>query len=50
MAIIDIVLLFIMLVGLHRMRPDSGGTFGLTQFVWKQVLWQFSLTMAISVH
>lgn len=37
MAVTDIVLLLIMLVGLLRLRRGSCGTFGLVQFLWKQV-------------
>jgi len=37
MAVTDIVLLLIMLVGLLRLRSGDGGTFGLAQLLWKQV-------------
>jgi len=40
MAVTDIVLLLIMLVGLLRLRCGDGGTFGLgrlAQLLWKQV-------------
>jgi hypothetical protein len=37
MAVTDIVLLLIMLVGLLRLRHGGYGTFGLAQFLWKQV-------------
>jgi len=37
MAITDITLLFIMLAGLFRLHQGGGGTFGLAQFLWKQV-------------
>jgi hypothetical protein len=33
----DIALLLIMLVGLFRLRREGGGTFGLSQFLWRQV-------------
>ena len=42
MAVTDIVLLLIMLVGLLRLHQGSCGTFGLTQFLWKQVCQNFS--------
>jgi len=40
----DIVLLLMMLVGLFRLRHDGYGsaTFGLAQFLWKQVWGIFS--------
>ena len=37
MAITDIILLLIMLVGLLRLRRHSGGTFGLARLLLKQV-------------
>jgi len=37
MAVTDIVLLLTMLVGLLRLRSNSGGTSGLAQLLWKQV-------------
>lgn len=37
MVITDIALLFIMLVGLHRLRRHGSGAFGLTHLLWKQV-------------
>ncbi len=37
MAVTDIILLLIMLVGLLRLRHHGGSTFGLTHFLWKQV-------------
>ena len=49
MAVTDIALLLIMLVGLHRIR-ESGRTYGLAEFIWKQVRLHFSLTMFIPVH
>jgi hypothetical protein len=33
----DVSLLLLMLAGLLRMRRDGGGTFGLSQLLWKQV-------------
>jgi hypothetical protein len=33
----DIVLIFIMLLGLFRLRYHGGGAFRLCQFLWKQV-------------
>jgi len=39
MAVTDIVLLFIMLLGLFRLRHDGYGTFGLARLLWKQVWW-----------
>jgi len=40
MLITDIALLFIMLVGLLRVRTSGGGTFGVTKLLWKQgVIW-----------
>jgi hypothetical protein len=37
MVITKIALLFIMLVGLHRLRRHGSGAFGLTHLLWKQV-------------
>ena len=37
MVVTDIALLFIMLVGLHRLCRHGSGTFGLTHLLWKQV-------------
>jgi len=37
--ITDIILLVIVLVGLFRMRPSGGGSFGLQGVLWKQVRW-----------
>lgn len=37
MVITDISLLFIMLVGLHRLRRHGSSAFGLTHLLWKQV-------------
>ena len=37
MAIADIVLLLIMLVGLLRLRYHGGATSGMTYLLWKQV-------------
>ena len=44
LAATDIVLLLMMLVGLFRLLHDGYGsaTFGLVQFLWKQVWWTFS--------
>jgi hypothetical protein len=50
MAVTDFALLLIMLVGLQRIRRESGCTYGLTEFIWKQVCLHFSLTMSIPVH
>ena len=47
MAVTDIILLLIMLVGLLRLRRHGGNTFGLTHFLWKQVRWLFSLIAVI---
>jgi len=45
--ITDIILLFIMLVGLLRLRRYGVGTFGLGQLLWKQgVAWLFLATFA----
>ena len=49
MAVTDIVLLLIMLVGLLRLRQGSRGTFGLAQFLWKQVWWNSSLIAVILI-
>ena len=43
MAVTDIILLLIMLVGLLRLGGHRGGTFGLAHLLWKQVQWLFSL-------
>jgi len=45
MAVTDIILLLIMLVGLFRLRRNRCGTFGLAQLLWKQVRCLFSLTV-----
>jgi len=37
MLVTDISLLFIMLVGLFRLRRRGGGTFPLAQVLWRQV-------------
>jgi hypothetical protein len=37
MLVTDVSLLLLMLVGLLHMRRDGGGTFGLSQLLWKQV-------------
>ena len=37
MAVTDIVLLLIMLVGLLRLRYHGGATSGMTHLLWKQV-------------
>ena len=47
MAVTDIVLLLIMLVGLLRLRHGGCGTFGLAQFLWKQVWRNFSPIVVI---
>jgi hypothetical protein len=49
MAVTDIVLLLILLVGLLRLRHYGGSTFGLTRFLWKQVRWLFSLIAVVLV-
>jgi hypothetical protein len=38
-----------MLVGLLLLRRDGGGMFGLTPILWRQVLWQFCLTVILSI-
>jgi len=43
MAVTDIILLLIMLIGLLRLGRHGGGTFGLARLLWKQVWWLFSL-------
>jgi hypothetical protein len=48
-AIADIALLFIMLIGLFRLRRYGGGL-GLTSILWKQVWWLFSQLVVVSVH
>ena len=47
MAVTDIALLLIMLIGLRRIRCESGSTYGLPEFLWKQVCLHFSLAMSI---
>jgi hypothetical protein len=49
-AIADMALLFIMLVGLLRLRHDGGGTFGLTHLLWKQVQLHLTPIVIISIH
>lgn len=39
MAVTDIILLLIMIVGLLRLRFHGGGTFGLARLLLKQVWW-----------
>jgi hypothetical protein len=41
------ILLLIVLVGLLILRRHDGGKFGLSQFLWKQVRWQFSLASVL---
>jgi len=50
MAVTDIILLLIMLVGLLRLRFQSGGTFGLARLLLKQVWWLFSVVVIMSVY
>lgn len=50
MAITDIALLLILLIGLLRLRRRGGRTFGLNNLLWKQVWWQFSVTVALSLQ
>jgi hypothetical protein len=45
MAVTDIILLVIMLVGLLRLRRQCCGTFGLARLLWKQVRCLFSLAV-----
>ncbi|KAI0294357.1 hypothetical protein BC826DRAFT_1104652 [Russula brevipes] len=46
-VVTDISLLFLMLVGLLRMRYHAGSKFGLSQFLWKQgLLWLLLATAA----
>lgn len=49
LAVTDIVLLLIMLVGLLRLRYRGGATLGLTNLLWKQVWLQFSLIVILLV-
>jgi hypothetical protein len=47
----DIILLFIMFIGLLRLRPHERKTFGLGRFLWRQVgYWCFSLATVFSVR
>ncbi|KAI0294352.1 hypothetical protein BC826DRAFT_341067 [Russula brevipes] len=47
MLVTDVSLLLLMLVGLLRMRRDGGGTFGLSQLLWKQgLIWLLIATIA----
>jgi len=39
MAVTDITLLLILLIGLLRLRHHGGKTFGLNNLLWKQVWW-----------
>ena len=50
MAVTDIILLLIMLVGLLRLRVPGGGTFGLAHLLWKQVWSLFSLIVVTLVY
>lgn len=50
MAITDIILLVIMLVGLFRLRRHRCGTFGLAQLLWKQVRCFFSLAVLLELR
>ncbi|KAI0294347.1 hypothetical protein BC826DRAFT_340619 [Russula brevipes] len=50
MLVTDVSLLLLMLVGLLRMRRDGGGTFGLSQLLWKQgLIWLLFATIAEAV-
>jgi len=49
LGITDIVLLFILLVGLLRFRKDGGGTFGIGLLLWKQGVWWLFLAAAAEV-
>jgi hypothetical protein len=39
-----------MLVGLLRLRNDSGGWFDLGRFLWKQVSWRRVLQTVVCLH
>jgi len=49
LAITDIVLLLIMLIGLLRLRCRGGATFGLNNLLWKQGLVWTSIAAAAEV-
>ncbi|KAI0294350.1 hypothetical protein BC826DRAFT_340898 [Russula brevipes] len=50
MLVTDLSLLLLMLVGLLHMRRDGGGTFGLSQLLWKQgLIWLLIATIAEAV-
>jgi hypothetical protein len=45
----DIILLFVMFIGLLRLRLHERGTFGLGRLLWRQVgYWYFSLAVVFS--
>jgi hypothetical protein len=46
----DALLLLIMLAGLLRLRRHGGDTFELGHLLWKQVGWQFSLAVMLSIR
>jgi hypothetical protein len=46
----DLALVFIMFLGLFRLRSRGGGTFGLGRLLWKQVRWcQFVVVVVPSL-
>jgi len=49
LAVTDIILLLIVLVGLLRLRRDGSGTFGIGRLLWKQGLLWFLLAMVAGV-
>ena len=51
LAVTDIILLLIVLIGLLRLRRDGSGTFGIGRLLWKQVGSHPFLSVVIaSVH
>jgi hypothetical protein len=47
----DIVLLLVVLIGLFRLLRDSGGSFDLGRFLWKQVGWRrFLVAVVVLIH
>jgi len=50
MLIADLALVFIMFLGLFRLRGRGGGVFGIAHLLWKQVRWcQFVETVVLSI-
>ena len=48
---VDIILLFVMFIGLLRRRLHERSAFGLGRLLWRQVgYWRFSLVVVLSIR